>query len=517
METNIVHQGDCLEIMKRIPDNTISTILTDPPYGIKFMGKNWDHGIPGVAFWEEMLRVAKSGATLMAFGGTRTHHRLMVAIEDAGWEIRDCMMWLYAQGFPKSYDVSKAIDKAEGVEREVVKYDPLKARPNKENYAKRSDRQPTSGAAIGWKDNGATITVPSTSLAKQFDGYGTALKPAWEPIIVAQKPIEGTYANNAEVWGVAGLNIDGGRVGVIPDKGDGWRPNLRGKVYPHKDKAIFPNIDGGVGLSQPHNKGRFPANLILSHSEGCVLRGVKRVKSSGMQIGTSKSRFSPGIFGGSYGTIRSDGYANPDGYETTEDWDCESDCVVRLLDEQSGESISRGGFPKNLGNDRLPWKGSIGPTTGGLGDKGGASRFFKNFPPTRFIYSGKAGKKERNIGLERMEKKVNHSAYGEFEGTPEHVSNNGSPRSNFHPTVKPLKVLEYLCILTRTPTGGIVLDPFAGSGTTALAAIATDRPYILIEKEAEYVEIAKQRISGYTAETIYPSEAEEEAGQLTLW
>ncbi|KKM93531.1 hypothetical protein LCGC14_1207380, partial [marine sediment metagenome] len=240
------------------------------------------------------------------------------------------------------------------------------------------------------------------------------------------------------------------------------------------------------------------ANLILSHSEGCVLRGAKRVKPSngsgivGNTTNSPKTRHSYG----KYGEIQQSGFTHldTDGYETTEDWDCEPDCAVRLLDEGSGELKSG---EKKLYHRQNVGPGSKGKTMSGgwqsetmtslhKASQGGASRFFKNFPPARFIYSGKAGKKERGEG-------------------------------NTHPTVKPLKVLEYLCTLTRTPAGGIVLDPFAGSGTTALAAIATDRPYILIEKEAEYVEIAKQRIAGYTAETIYPSEVEEDAGQLTLW
>jgi len=493
MKTNVVHQGDCLEVMADFPDNSIDTVITDPPYGLKFMSKNWDHGIPGVAFWEEILRVAKPGATLMAFGGNRTHHRLMVAIEDAGWEIRDCMMWLYAQGFPKSHDVSKGIDKAQGVEREIVEIRKQQGRGGgSSRYSKYNlnvsnnktiDNRNTSYAENYINKESFDVTAPATDLAKQFDGFGTALKPAFEIIVVAQAPIEKNYAYNAEKWGVAGLNIDGARVGT----GD----NLNGGAYSGNTPKLIKQIYGEYNKLTPDDyvepKGRFPANLILSHSPGCVLRGVKKVRSGG---GKNPHEKAARIFAED-GNRPYFNYADPDGYETTEDWDCEPDCAIRLLNEQSGELKS--GARNGQKRKRISFgeNGTFAQTDGDTGyyrnsSQGGASRFFKNFPPARFIYSGKAGKKERGEG-------------------------------NFHPTVKSLKVLEYLCTLTRTPTGGIVLDPFGGSGTTALAAIATDRPYILIEKEAEYVEIAKQRIAGYTAETIYPSEAEEEAGQLTLW
>lgn len=207
-----MYLGDCLEVMKGFLNNSIDTVITDPPYALTankkggtgkaslnlnhpggrsrittdsgFMGKVWDSAIPGVKYWEEMLRIAKPGATLLAFGGTRTHHRLMCAIEDAGWEIRDCVMWLYGSGFPKSHDISKAIDKAAGAEREVVG-------PNR--YAGRR----TEGSSPDNDDNcygqygiPGGVTSPATPAAQLWDGWGTALKPAWEPIILAMKPID---------------------------------------------------------------------------------------------------------------------------------------------------------------------------------------------------------------------------------------------------------------------------------------------------------------------------------------
>ena len=209
--------GDNLDVMRGMDECSVDTIITDPPYGLKFMGKSWDHGVPGVPYWAECLRVAKPGAMLLAFGGTRTHHRLMCAIEDAGWEIRDCIMWVYGSGFPKSHAIGKAIDKAAGAEREVV--------GSKVGLPGYSDTRESdeSGYGGGWKDPKAecAITAPATDASKLWHGWGTALKPAYEPIILAMKPLDGTFAQNALKWGVAGLWIDGGRVG-LPEGDAGW-------------------------------------------------------------------------------------------------------------------------------------------------------------------------------------------------------------------------------------------------------------------------------------------------------
>ncbi|HUU96831.1 MAG TPA: site-specific DNA-methyltransferase, partial [Phycisphaerae bacterium] len=198
--------GDCLERIAEMPADSVDAIVTDPPYGLSFMGKGWDHGVPGEPFWAEALRVAKPGAPLLAFGGTRTHHRLMCAIEDAGWEIRDCLMWLYGSGFPKSLDVSKAIDAAAGAEREVVgrsaRHVSGKADQRTEGLRGTSTFQESVGM-------GQFLTAPATDLARRWHGYGTALKPAWEPIILARKPLAGTVAANVQQYGTGGLNIDG--------------------------------------------------------------------------------------------------------------------------------------------------------------------------------------------------------------------------------------------------------------------------------------------------------------------
>jgi hypothetical protein len=196
--------GDCLEKMRELGDGTIDSIVTDPPYGLSFMGKGWDHGVPGSEFWVEALRVAKPGTHLLAFGGTRTYHRLAVAIEDAGWEIRDCVMWVYGSGFPKSHNVGKGIDKAAGAEREVIG-------KHRNPAGNKAGGNSLNMSAVGMPDS-ASITAPATAAAKQWDGWGTALKPAYEPIIVARKPLTSTVAENVLRHGTGAINVDGCRV-----------------------------------------------------------------------------------------------------------------------------------------------------------------------------------------------------------------------------------------------------------------------------------------------------------------
>lgn len=350
---NEVLTGDCLEVMASMPESSVDSIVTDPPYGLSFMGKDWDHGVPGEAFWREALRVAKPGAHLLAFGGTRTHHRLMCAIEDAGWEIRDCLGWLYGSGFPKSLDVSKAIDKQAGVERGG-------------EYLESS---------------------PATPEAVRWQGWGTALKPAWEPIVLARKPLIGTVAQNVLEHGTGALNIDGCRVET--------KDNLNGGAYAKNGTVRNDGWGmqrGGAGeYKQP--QGRFPANLIHDGSDEVV------------------GEF-PNVKAGVAIRHRSGGK------------NCHSDINKPPMDDM------------------------------GYGDSGSASRFF---------YCAKASKSERGEG-------------------------------NNHPTVKPLSLMRYLCRLV-TPPGGVVLDPFTGSGSTLLAALKEGFRFIGIEKEPKYVEITLRRLA----------------------
>ncbi len=256
---NKVHCADCLELTKQIPSNSIDSLLSDPPYGLEFMGKDWDKGLPGIRFWREFLRITKPGGFLLCFGGTRTYHRLACAIEDAGWEIRDCMMWLYGSGFPKSHNISKAIDKAAGAKRKQIK---TSMGPTGNKYAKGlGDDRPwmQTAAKIGYHEHDSNN--PATTLAKIWNGYGTALKPAWEPIIVAMKPLDGTFAHNAETHGVAGLNIDGGRIPAPEGLTKGGCTKYGG-MFGSGDKVTNP---------EGHSQGRWPANLLLDEEAGAML------------------------------------------------------------------------------------------------------------------------------------------------------------------------------------------------------------------------------------------------------
>ena len=209
--THQLHHGDCLEVLRSMPDCSVDSIVTDPPYGLSFMGKKWDYDVPSVDVWVECLRVLKTGGHLLAFAGTRTQHRMAVRIEDAGFEIRDMIAWVYGSGFPKSLDVSKAIDKAAGVEREVVG-----------SRRQRANNPDSSSAPMNASAGEVElITAPATDAAKQWQGWGTALKPALEPITVARKPLVGTVAENVLQHGTGAINVDGGRV-----EGGRWPANF---------------------------------------------------------------------------------------------------------------------------------------------------------------------------------------------------------------------------------------------------------------------------------------------------
>lgn len=246
LEKNQIYHLDCLEGLKQLSDNSIDSIVTDPPYELGFMGKKWDStGIAyNVELWKEALRVLKHGGHLLAFGGTRTYHRLAVAIEDAGFEIRDQIQWIYGSGFPKSHNISKSIDKKFGAEREVIgKSDSKGIRTGAGNYV-----------GDDYKQKGYGITIPSTDLAKQYDGFGTALKPAHEPIVVARKHLsEKTIVENVLKWGTGGINIDDSRVKF-------------------KD----------------NNEGRFPANVILDEEAGKMLDEQSGNRPSGKGNGNAK-------------------------------------------------------------------------------------------------------------------------------------------------------------------------------------------------------------------------------------
>jgi site-specific DNA-methyltransferase (adenine-specific) len=391
----ILYAGDCIEVMRQMPEASVDAIVTDPPYGLEFMGRDWDgFGTPlGFQTWteswaREALRILKPGGHLLAFAGTRTYHRMASGVEDAGFEIRDCIAWMYGSGFPKSLDVSKAIDKAAGAEREVIG-----SKLGRPGMAKDGSNQRNGfDAAFGGDSSGAMatdITAAATPEAAKWNGWGTALKPAYEPIVVARKPLVGTVAANVLEHGTGALNIDACRIGTdsICSSGQGIKSGAN-------------NFIGGGKDTQPPSVhiGRWPANIALDETAASILD-----QQSGVSTSTAKPR-----------------------------------------NNNDFESVSKGAEKAN--------------TTFGHEDTGGASRFF---------YTAKASRHDRNAG---------------------------GLADNTHPTVKPTELMRWLIRLV-TPPGGIILDPFGGSGSTGLAARAENTRCILIEREPEYLNIIRDRLS----------------------
>jgi len=505
-----VHCGDCLEVLRGLPDCSVDSVITDPPYELGFMGKSWD--AQGISFrtdvWAECLRVAKPGATLLAFGGTRTYHRIAVAIEDAGWYIADSIHWVYGTGFPKSLDIGKAIDKRAGAEQEVVG-------PNLHSCAGRAPgimhiggqnaRPQMEQRMVAEGNDKPPITAPATDLAREWDGWGTALKPSHEPIILARKPCEGSFAANAAKWGVAGLWIDGARVGTTVETWPATRSYAPGQIQP-----------GGVGKTESTGTppaGRWPPNTVFSHAPGCRCVGTEKVAGhKGYPNGPKGNGFHGGIGrmpDGSRDGAAVDGHADPDGTETVAKWECVEGCPVRLLGEQSGESVGSD-RPRHNTADAHNRTNSMARTnhdweTAGHADRGTAARFFPQFDAEPFLYCAKASRAERERGLEGMDAQPPRPAgngFGEctiFNGENGDedwkAKNPSKPTRNPHPTVKPVALMRWLCRLTKTPSGGIVLDPFGGSGTTGVAAIQEGRDFVLIEQDPAYCDIARARIA----------------------
>lgn len=373
-----IHVGDCREVLAGLPEAFADSIVSDAPYEYGFMGKDWDSS--GVAFdlatWRAALRVAKPGAHLAVFGGTRTFHRLMCAIEDAGWEIRDTLMWVYGSGFPKS-----------------------------------------------------------KNLDGDWEGWGTALKPAWEPIILARKPFKGSVASNVACHGTGAINIDGCRVPshdqpipfAKPSQAEGWRLNKRQQEW------------------SPSDIGRWPANLIHDGSEEVMdafpLAGGQQAEISG----TAPSNKTGTV----YGYMRRNGEASADS-------------------ENSGSV----GFKMRPGMRRI--------------DSGSAARFF---------YCAKATREDRDDGCDDLPLRQG----GMVSNTSgQHLTrrDGGAPGAvrNNHPTVKPTPLMRWLCRLV-TPPGGVIVDPFLGSGSTGRGAVAEGFGIVGIELEAVHVDIAKCRIA----------------------
>jgi site-specific DNA-methyltransferase (adenine-specific) len=467
-----LHLGDCMDVLKTIEDASVDSIVTDPPYELGFMGKGWDKsGIANnVEMWSEALRVLKPGGHLLAFSGSRTYHRMVCAIEDAGFEVRDrvrfeCspetkygalwdsmndeqrgallellndqigfgseMAWTYASGFPKSLDVSKAIDKAAGAERVVVGVrEDFAARSNKKRVGVSWTDGTVADGSFSNPDQVGQITAPATDAARQWSGCGTALKPAHEPICVARKPLVGTVASNVLQHGVGALNIDACRVGYL-DEADRESATPQGRCTSHDSTSIGakPNVGQSfdrIEFDRPETKGRWPANVIHD--------GSKEVRQAfpdapGQLARASSSRKNQNVYGA---MARGSGGAEP-----------------RDADVKSA---------------------------------------------ARFFYCAKSSRADRNEGCDALPDRaggMNSNTSGQHitrrDGwQPEPVKNN-------HPTVKPTDLMAYLCRLV-TPPGGLVLDPFMGSGSTGKAAMREGFRFIGIDMTPEYIDIARARI-----------------------
>jgi len=263
----MIINGNNIEVLTQLIAEgvQVDSVVTDPPYGLKFMGKKWDYDVPSVEFWKLVLQILRPGGHVLSFGGTRTYHRMVVNLEDAGFEIRDQLVWLYGSGFPKSMDISKAIDKAAGAEREVIGFDSSRVRPNRKYEGGAIGNIGGTGRESDRTDNGATVTAPSTPEAQKWAGWGTALKPAVEPIVLARKPLEeSTVAANVLKHGTGGINVDGCRI-------EGESPCDRTNRSLPVGGIMNGDREQLDAKWQGNSTVRFPANVILDDRAGELL------------------------------------------------------------------------------------------------------------------------------------------------------------------------------------------------------------------------------------------------------
>ena len=607
---NKVITGDCMEVLKQIPDNSIDTVITDPPYGLSdhseqlvrktllkwlngeedyipktkgFMNKSWDAFVPPPAVWKEIFRVMKPGATILVFAGSRTYDLMTISLRLAGFEIKDTLMWLYGSGFPKATDISKQIDKKEGVEHP-------KNSPISKNIAM---------SGVNYTRNKMPVKSEKEKLWNGYKSHG--LKPAYEPIIMAIKPNDGSYAENALKWGVAGLNIDESRIEYKNDEDKQLATSIRPNA-PHHNPNIFASLKQTLRIERGNPQGRFPANVIIDEETAKMIDQQSGITKSHPDYRTNEvkpstitfsNRRQPSLLNDAGGASRFvknikvdlldfsmyninkivylkeaicgtilenqkiggmlDGVIKEAekytqsveqfifGNSKTENFQKDMKSIILTLIQQMIElktynvflSTSIDYFTENceqtikllmewntedarnvdnikhliiLGNELLELLEDIVRIVQKQNLKNGRKQIENTETnitnnigqniSNRFFYCAKASRNEREFGLDNLPYKIGGGMKGTETQTlltgSENIRNN--LRKNHHPTVKPLKLIEYLCKLTKTPTGGIVLDPFAGSGTTGMACIITNRPFILIEKDPEYSLIAQKRI-----------------------
>lgn len=563
-----VHQGDCLEVLRGLPSDSVDALVTDPPAGIAFMNKAWDSDKGGRDKWiewmtevmREALRALKPGGHGLVWALPRTSHWTATAMENAGFQIRDSICHLFGSGFPKSLDVSKAIDRADGLEREDVG-------PHHSIVGKGSIFGKEFSNPIG----------PRTTLAASaaWEGWGTSLKPAQENWLLVRKPLsEKTVAENVLKWGCGAINVDGGRIGGLSDE---KRPDSCPECGSIQDDSFVNFAERKTGLvagerstdSAGLSVGGSPSDAVSTTLSGLSTKTDTSDLNSGRtkneNIVTSSSTDS---FGGNQSPADTSSITETKTSKTTEsktctlcgalitvectrgnqknmrsegrlqnivndgvknilntkrlepkpcvnsepkgrfpsnlilshspgcvEVACEENCAVRLLDEQSGESKTPKSVSRNARVDTGKYGDFGAVTTECAGDSGGASRFFKVFSASRFMYCAKSAKSERDNGLGEMEEKTAGERTGRKDGSAGITAYAGAtgPARNFHPTVKPVRLMRYLVRLI-TPPNGTVLDCFTGSGSTGIGALAEGFDFIGIEQSAEYVEIARTRL-----------------------
>jgi len=589
-----IRLGDCLEEMRTMEDNSVDSIVTDPPYGLSFMGKKWDYDVPSVEIWKECLRVLKPGGHLLSFAGTRTQHRMAVNIEDAGFEIRDMIAWVYGSGFPKSHNIGKAIDKCNersfdkclefteyiiskkgnysnsdldkflgltnGAFHFFAKSMSNNAIPRKEHYlrlkkllklddkwdwyieeAEREVIGKQKKAMSGWNMDGTTkfkdrdITAPATEEAKKYDGWGTALKPALEPITVARKPFKGTVANNVLKWGTGGINIDGCRVGTKEKMN-----------YSSSKKEGVTQFSTGTTEQNP--QGRFPANIILDEEAGKMLdeqSGIKKSSklgknckstggwSTGLKMKKTKTTNDYNDKGGAsrffYCAKASKAERLINGFNCVklEEWQSKQNdtieqrehtervvSLVRVILGLVAPSLSIGGFggrqteayPQNsISTIRMAISKITELKTWNLLTQQPTSDFIRDVLKKVMgginlaEYAVSENELIKRIGI--FQEKIGHSTEDVKNATYQSLLKIKEPDAwqdahSHHPTHKPTKLMQYLVRLV-TPKDGIVLDPFMGSGSTGIACKKEGFDFIGIELDKDYFKIAKARIEKF--------------------
>jgi DNA modification methylase len=521
---NVLLEGDCLTILRTLPDESVDAVVTDPPYGLSgqpamaevlehwlagedhrpggrgFMGKTWDGFVPSPAVWRECYRVLKPGGHLLAFFGSRTWDLGVLAIRLAGFDIRDSIAcWLYGSAMPKSLDVGKALDKMAGAERPVI--GPARwSQPAKSgHHAGLADRHVKALPGGRFTPD---ITAPACDAAKTWDGFGTALKPSFEPVVIARKPLDGTVVANVLSHGTGALNIAACR--VVGPKGAGvWGSSNAGcapSFNASPDQRDYRSKPVEVG---PAQVGRWPANVVFSHAPECAEVGAKRVKASGFDPAQRGAAVATGFGRGRPDPTGNRRSGDGDGMETVADWQCVADCPVRLLDEQSGPrgAAAPASGPTYAGPSKST---SMAGKFNGMGDRppvfhadaGGASRFY---------YTSKAASGER-WGIVRCACTDEILTRPEFKQRAEQVAGPSGQRewrcracggrAEFQPheTQKPLDLMRWLVRLVGGQPGSLILDPYSGSGTTSLAARMEGFDFLAIERDPAYARIARARL-----------------------